>query len=1002
MKQLSLHILLAVLMLCLVNSSGFAQQDVPTDVPQTISYQGLLTASDGTAMPNGVYDITVMLFTNEAGTDAIWQQTYQTSVVNGVFNLYLGSGNVPLPGSQAMNRPLWIGTSVNGTDMMKPFTPLTSSPYALNLPDNAVTTNKLADNAVTADKVGMDYIAGLEIDGQQVSGNGAMLKLKSSDKIAVTYDEVTQTVMIDEAVHSSSNTGDKDKSTEALVGGPTLWSVGGDGYTVPSTGTPYAPVAGDWIGTQGNIVFDLRTRSISAMRYHVPAAGSPNVEGGLGSTVALASQASTIAGGNTNSITGNYDAIGGGRTNAISEGDYDVVGGGFFNRIFEGDNNTVGGGSSNTIGSAGVVPGPFYATISGGLENINQGGSSTIGGGQENQVYAGMATIGGGANNYISANGREATIAGGHVNTIEAYVGGITSGHDNTIAAGSDFSFIGAGQMNMILASTHGTIGGGRENLLNDGSDGSFIGGGQNNTISGRISTIGGGEGHNINAPEAVIAGGHFNTIDSYAGSIVGGHDNIVGSGSNYGIVGGGQNNTISEGTHNTVGGGQMNNVLEGTHNFVGGGLTNNVVGNQYGTIAGGMTNTINGGSDGSFIGGGQSNSITGTISTIGGGEGHTITAPEAVIAGGHVNSIESYAGAIVGGHDNRVASNSDAGFIGGGRQNVVDARSGAIGGGEMNNVNIGSDGSFIGGGMNNNITGNISTIGGGEGHTINAPEATIAGGHRNTVNAYVSAIAGGHNNTITSTATHSFIGGGLLNVASANYSTIGGGQENTTNGSHTTIPGGDLLRTTASYAQSAMGFLNAPRGTVGIRPATGALTDDPLFMVGNGDYAGGGIVRSNAFEVSYNGHSVVYDVNGTGGAAGPGRPAIKGGTYTDNVIYGWSEVDQDGNLICDDFGVAEISHINTGVYRITLNISDPDGVTARTISCGAAVATIGTAMEPGADEPPPVECAMIRTSIIMNNVFDVYITRITPDSGDCREGIDLPFKFHVTGRIDP
>ena len=913
MKNLTLHFLFAAMIACTATIAS-AQQMGTTDVPRTISYQGLLTTNDGLPLPDGTYDITVSLFASEDGSNPIWQHTYTTGVVNGIFNLYLGSGNAPLPKSQDMNRPLWVGTSVNGSDFMKPLTPLTSSPYALNLPDQAVTTSKLADDAVTAEKVDMPYLAGLRINGQDIIGKGAMVNIQSGKDIDIRYDEVSESVVIESKSATGTLGGEKGAATQDAVTATGNW-IGRDfgtfgGLFNPAIGT--STTYNTAVGGASNAIADNADHStVVGGKSNTIGDGSDAdfIGGGSENTIGDEANYNGIVGGELNAIgdatthncigcgesntiqeSSNLNVIGGGSTNTVFSGaDYNVIGGGNTNRINQGDNNAVGGGSSNTVNpgsnntiagggnnstgvSAGIVN---YAAVGGGQSNVSSANHSTISGGQFNAASAGFATVGGGSQNAASAT--YATVAGGQSN-----------------AASGTAATVGGGQSNVASGIT-ATVSGGTGNSIF--GDGSVVSGGTNNNINGTISTIGGGDGHTINADEATIAGGHINTVESYASAIVGGHDNIISSGSDFGLIGGGQAN-------------MLNNS------------------GMVATIGGGQNNVINNSGEGSFIGGGRNNQITGPISTIGGGEGHIIDAPEATIAGGHINTVRAYVGAITGGHDNVIGVSGDAGFIGGGRNNTVDDLSGAIG--------------------------------------------------------------GGNNNMVVNGASFAFIGGGEANLASAPFSTIGGGQGNNAAGSHSTLFGGEALLTNASYAQSAVGFLNAPRGTVPVHPTT--LTDDPLFMVGNGTFP---LARSNAFEVSYNGHSVVYDVNGTGAI----RPAIKGATYTDNVIYGWAEVDADGGLICDDFGILEIGHPSTGVYRITLNISDPDGITGRTISCGAVVATVGTGMEPGSE--PEAECPHIRTSTIVNNVFEVYITETSAEGGECG-WVDRPFKFHVTGRIDP
>lgn len=854
--------LLAALILLAAGTAANAQTTISTtDVPRTISYQGLLTSTDGIPFSDGQYQVTVTLYGNEQGTGPIWQENYTTQVAGGVFNIVLGSGGKALPPAEMMNRPLWIGTSVNGAEM-RPLTPLTASPYAFNVPDKAITGSKIADGAITAEKIDADYIGAIQVDGRQISSKGTVLNLVGTPAIPLNYDEETRSLTIG---RTEARSGDAEKGAKVQGTTSDYWTMQGDGGDY-ITGPATLPAPGDWIGTTNAVQFDIRTFSTPAMRYHTSAAGSdPNVEGGQGSTVAAASVGSTIAGGGANNIVGNYDAIGGGQMNNIADGNYNVIGGGQNNGISTGgapvDWSGIGSGQSNNVDAP-------HSFIGGGVGNAISGGP--------------MSAIGGGGNNTITAP--EATIAGGHVNSINAYAGAITGGHDNMILLGGEASHIGGGRNNVIDALI-GAIGGGRTNRINPGGDQSFIGGGENNAVNGPHSTIAGG-------------------------------------------------------------------------------LSNNIAGVP--------------------------------MSAIGGGAGHMITAPEATIAGGHNNRVDAYVGAITGGHDNVIAPGGNAGFIGGGRNNTVDAPTGAVGGGENNRINPGGDHAFIGGGQDNSVDGphstiaggminNIagvpmSTIGGGAGHVITAPEATIAGGHNNRIDAYVGAITGGHDNVIGPNGEAGFIGGGRNNTVDARLAAIGGGQENLALGTHTAIPGGDLLRTDPSYAQIVMGFSNAPRGVaVGLRPGAAVIagTDGPLLMVGNG-VAGG--TPSNAFEVSYNGHSTVFDINGSG----TGRSAFKGATYADNVVYGWGEVDPGvPGLVVSDFGVASVVSGGAGIYNVTLNYLDPYTGTA-TLNNLVVTATLTNGY-----------CGFISVTVPAGpgNTFVVE----TKDPM-CNH-TDMSFMFHVTGR---
>ena len=103
---------------------------------------------------------------------------------NGVFNLMLGSANNPLPGPSAMDRPIWLGVAIDNGPELRPLSQITASAYAINVADNAITSQKiaagavqsanLADSAVTSTKLNMDYVSSISVNGHPITL--AMLK----------------------------------------------------------------------------------------------------------------------------------------------------------------------------------------------------------------------------------------------------------------------------------------------------------------------------------------------------------------------------------------------------------------------------------------------------------------------------------------------------------------------------------------------------------------------------------------------------------------------------------------------------------------------------------------------------------------------------------------------------------------------------------------------------------------------------------------------------------
>ena len=63
---------------------------VLSQVPKEISYQGLIQNSDGSTIENGNYNLTFRIYTSQTGGEALWEETQQVSVENGIFDVHLG------------------------------------------------------------------------------------------------------------------------------------------------------------------------------------------------------------------------------------------------------------------------------------------------------------------------------------------------------------------------------------------------------------------------------------------------------------------------------------------------------------------------------------------------------------------------------------------------------------------------------------------------------------------------------------------------------------------------------------------------------------------------------------------------------------------------------------------------------------------------------------------------------------------------------------------------
>ncbi len=140
-----------------------------SQVPTTMTYQGVLTDATGVPVADGNYSITFRLYDQVSAGTKLWEETQLVAVFGGVFNVVLGS-TVPL--DLAFGDQYWITMSVNGAAEMTPRTPLTSSAYSLGartVSDSSVVGQKIATGTVVRS------LAGLSDDISIVAEGGAVV-----------------------------------------------------------------------------------------------------------------------------------------------------------------------------------------------------------------------------------------------------------------------------------------------------------------------------------------------------------------------------------------------------------------------------------------------------------------------------------------------------------------------------------------------------------------------------------------------------------------------------------------------------------------------------------------------------------------------------------------------------------------------------------------------------------------------------------------------------------
>jgi len=136
---------------------ALAAHPAAAQIPETLSYQGVLTDINGIVVPDGSYSIAFAIYDVPTGGSAIWSEKHlAVDVAKGIFNVVLES-NTPLAiAATPFDAQYWLGIDVEEGGELSPRIMLTSSAYSLNartVADGAVTTAKLATGAVDSDKI---------------------------------------------------------------------------------------------------------------------------------------------------------------------------------------------------------------------------------------------------------------------------------------------------------------------------------------------------------------------------------------------------------------------------------------------------------------------------------------------------------------------------------------------------------------------------------------------------------------------------------------------------------------------------------------------------------------------------------------------------------------------------------------------------------------------------------------------------------------------------------
>ena len=727
----------ALWLLTLVLLAGRAMATVPS----TVSYQGYLTDTVGTAL-DGSYSIQFSIYNVDTGGLQLWSDTQTVTVNQGLLSVQLGGSGAPFPVG-LFDTPLWLGINVETDGEMSPRQPFDTVAFSFKADDalslegqSAATLDQSAHvgdfnnpHAVTAAQTGA--LSGAELTTH--AGEATAHHTRYADGEAV------------DAIKATDGAG-SGLDADLLDGNDSEnFAVSGhDHGTVYYTKAEVNSLVG---GLQAQVV------ALQTLLQHFSRVGN-NV---------------LITGANL------YLRSGSGSTDGAVNGLGNLIVG--YNELREdgtddrsGSHNLVVGRKQNFGSYGGLVAGELntlgaaYASVSGGGSNTASGFRASISGGFGNNAIGSNASVSGGRDNI--ASGETSSISGGEVNVASARSASVTGGTENE--ANDSYTSVSGGFDNT-ASNNYASISGGQGNTASGSR--SSVSGGQSNTASGPWASVGGGKSNTASADNASVSGGELNEAMGTESSVSGGYDNTA-SGNNASISGG-QRNIASAGNA-SVSGGDRNEAI-GAESSVSGGYHNIAVG-IYASVSGGRDNTAE--AYRSSVTGGRGNTASGSDSSVTGGQHNVASGDFAVVVGGggatETDGNEAFAhySAILGGNLNWAGDHPDY---------------------SPSNRTVGER-STISGGVNNVTQGIATSISGGEDNETRGIASSISGGYNNLTGGgnpvpQWASVCGGEGNVAAGDA--GTICGGQDNHTTGDWATVTGGEGNWEHGNHSIITGG-------------------------------------------------------------------------------------------------------------------------------------------------------------------------------------------------------------------
>ena len=192
MKTRLFYLFAIVVFICGMDHQLYGQ------MPQTLSYQGMLSNVDGTSMTDQSLTLTFNLYDRESGGLSQWTETQRVQLEEGVFSVILGEVN---PLDISFDQKLWMGVQIEDGNELSPRTKLSATAQSL-------TTLSVAPGAVVQSLNGIkDDVEIAAGDNVSLSQNGNKLTISASGGTAGGGGDITS-VRAGEGLMGGGNQGD--------------------------------------------------------------------------------------------------------------------------------------------------------------------------------------------------------------------------------------------------------------------------------------------------------------------------------------------------------------------------------------------------------------------------------------------------------------------------------------------------------------------------------------------------------------------------------------------------------------------------------------------------------------------------------------------------------------------------------------------------------------------------------------------------------------------------